>query len=138
VRGWLAALLLAGIPAIAVAAPPVCEPPRGFEGQKRLESTDVVVLYRTLPPAIKVGQHFAVEAIVCPGRTAGGDGGLIVDAYMPEHRHGMNYRPRVTGKGNGRYLADGFLFHMPGHWQLRFDVERDGKTERLVTDIDLE
>jgi hypothetical protein len=49
-----------------------------------------------------------------------------VDAQMPEHRHGMNYRPTVSATGNGRYVAEGLLFHMPSRWQLRFDVERDG------------
>ena len=50
----------------------------------------------------------------------------------------MNYRPRVSASGDGRYVAEGLLFHMPGRWQLVFDVERDGRTERLATDLVLE
>jgi len=57
---------------------------------------------------------------------------------MPEHRHGMNYRPTVATSGEGRYRAEGLLFHMPGRWQLLFDVERGGRTERLAADILLE
>jgi hypothetical protein len=135
--GAAALLALAGVPAIAVAAP-ACEAPRGFAPQKRLESADAVVLYRTIPPAIEVGQHFAVEAVVCPAPRDGAAPALRVDARMPEHRHGMNYRPSVAKKGDGLYLAEGLLFHMPGLWQLMFDVERGGKTERLMIDIDLE
>jgi hypothetical protein len=30
------------------------------------------------------------------------------------------------------------LFHMPGRWQLLFDVERDGRVERLSTEMELE
>jgi hypothetical protein len=129
-------LAMVSLPTIAGAAPP-CEAPRGFAPQKRLESPDAVVLYRTIPPAIEVGQHFAVEAVVCPAPRDGAPG-LRVDARMPEHRHGMNYRPRVVKKGDGLYVAEGLLFHMPGLWQLMFDVERGGQTERLMTDIDLE
>ena len=39
---------------------------------------------------------------------------------------------------HGLYVAEGLLFHMPGLWQLMFDVERGGRMERLTTDIDLE
>ena len=137
-RRPLVALLAAGLPAVAAAAPPACEAPRGFEAQKRLESPGVVVLYRTVPAAIEVGRHFTVEAVVCPAPAAGAATGLAVDAYMPAHRHGMNYRPRVSRQGDGTSLAEGLLFHMPGQWQLRFDVERGGRTERLTTDIELE
>jgi hypothetical protein len=131
-------LLAAGVPAVAAGAPPACEAPRGFEAQKRLESPDVVVLYRTVPAAIEVGRHFTVEAVVCPAPPAGAATGLVVGGYMPEHRHGMNYRPRVSRRGDGTYLAEGLLFHMPGQWQLGFDVERGGRSERLTTDIELE
>jgi hypothetical protein len=128
--------MAAGAPAVAAAAPPACEAPRGFEAAARLESADIVVLYRTAPAAIEVGRHFALEAVVCPAPAGGA--GLAVDAYMPAHRHGMNYRPRVSRRDDGTYLAEGLLFHMPGQWQLRFDVERGGRTERLSADIELE
>lgn len=123
---------------LVAAQPPTCEAPRGFEAQRRLESPGVVVLSRTLPPVIEVGRPFMVEAVVCPAPPAGAGGGLRVDAYMPAHRHGMNYRPRVLRIGPGTYMAEGLLFHMPGLWQLRFDVERGGRTERLSYDIELE
>jgi len=35
-------------------------------------------------------------------------------------------------------VAEGLLFHMPGRWQLLFDVERGGRTERLEADVVLE
>jgi len=101
-----------------------------------VEEAGVVVVFRTVPPVIEVGRHFALEAIVC----ADGSTPLLarVDARMPEHRHGMNYRPTLVARGAGRYVAEGFLFHMPGLWQLLFDVERDGRRAQLVTDVRLE
>jgi hypothetical protein len=123
--------------ALAAAAPftaaAQCEAPGA-----KLESDRVLVVYRTVPAKVAVGQHFAVEARVC-GKGAGPAPGVVrVDADMPAHRHGMNYRAKVAPKGDGRYVAEGLLFHMPGHWRLIFDVERGGKTERLTADLNLE
>ena len=128
----LAAAVTAAGSAVAVAT--ACEPPAGFTPRGRLDSGDLVILYRTLPATVEVGRHFAVEAVVCggPARVVG------VDADMPEHRHGMNYRARVRDDGAGRYLAEGLLIHMPGRWRLLVDVERDGRAERLATDLVLE
>lgn len=119
------------------AAPP-CTAPSSFGAPGRLESSDVVVLFRTVPSPIEIGQHFTVEALVCPTPPIGVAAGFMVDARMPEHRHGMNYRARVFRKPDGIYVAEGLLFHMPGLWQLMFDVERAGRLERLTTDIDVE
>jgi hypothetical protein len=129
------AFLVAALLAAPVGAGEPCEPPRGFTAQGRLSVGDVVVFFRTVPATLEVGRHFAVEAIVCG---ASATQGLRVDAHMPEHRHGMNYRPTVAATGEGRYRAEGLLFHMPGRWQLRFDVEHGDRTERLSTDIVLE
>lgn len=129
----LAALALSLIPAAARA----CPPPAGFDAQGRIESSSAVVLYRTAPPAIEVGQLFTVEAVVCPGGPAAV--ALVhVDARMPDHRHGMNYRPRVMARGDGRYVAEGLLFHMPGRWQLLFELQGGGRTEHLAADLVVE
>jgi hypothetical protein len=130
--GLLLGTVLMG--AAAGGAAPPCDPPRGFTPRGRLASGDLVVFYRTLPAAIEVGRHFTVEAVVCGAAARV----LRVDADMPEHRHGMNYRARVSAAGDGRYVAEGLLLHMPGRWQLLFDVERDGRAERLATDLVLE
>ena len=126
----LVAALLVG------AAAEACEPPGGFIPRARVESAGVAVIFRTVPATIEIGQHFSVEAVVCtedavPVLTR-------VDADMPEHRHGMNYRPTLAAKGRGRYVAEGLLFHMPGRWQLFFDVEHAGRRTRLTTDVLLE
>jgi hypothetical protein len=82
---------------------------------------------------IAVGRHFAIDVQVCPA-----DAVLArVDATMPEHRHGMNYRPSVKRLGDGRWRVEGLMFHMPGRWALRLDVQAGGTTEQLLDTISL-
>jgi hypothetical protein len=132
------ALIVALACVSAMGADVTCEPPTGFGPRGWVESNGVVVIYRTEPPAIEIGQVFKVEAIVCVKDSAVKATGLKVDAVMPNHRHGMNYRPQVSAQGDSRYLAEGLLFHMPGRWRFLFDVDVPGRTEHLWQDIELE
>ena len=131
---FLSALTTLLAAASAAAAEP-CAAPVGFAPAGRIESRDTVLLYRTLPAKIEIGKHFAVDAVIC---AKAAPSALRVDAQMPAHRHGMNYRPRVSSQGDGRYRAEGLLFHMPGSWQFVFDVERPDRTERLTADVVVE
>ena len=70
-----------------------------------------------------MGAHFALDFAVCPRGSAEVPRAVRVDATMPEHRHGMNYRPVVTAKSAAMYRAEGLLFHMPGRWDLTFDID---------------
>ena len=136
------ASLRCAVPVLAVAWPVVaggaCDIPAAFPAQNRIDAKDYVLGYRTAPAKIEIGKHFSVEAVVCPKGAGGAATALRVDAQMPEHRHGMNYRAKVTPMGDGRYLADGLMFHMPGRWQFVFDVEGAGKRERLTKDVVVE
>jgi hypothetical protein len=126
------ALAIGAVAGIAPARAQACEPP-GFGARGRAEGDGVTIVYRTVPAAVEWGRHFAVEAIVC----ADGPAAVLsrVDADMPEHRHGMNYRPSLTATSSGHYVAEGLLFHMPGRWRLWFDVERGGRRTRLASDV---
>ncbi|MGH7390009.1 MAG: hypothetical protein ACREM3_11230 [Candidatus Rokuibacteriota bacterium] len=132
---WVAVVVLVAVPASAAA--PGCGGGAANAGA-RVESERFIVVFRTAPPRVAVGRHFSLEALVCARGSGPAPTGLRVDAHMPDHRHGMNYRATVTARGDGRWLADGLLFHMPGRWQLVFDVESGGRTERLVRDLVLE
>ena len=57
---------------------------------------------------------------------------------MPEHGHGMNRVPKVAPRPDGGFHAEGLLFHMPGRWELYFDVTQGAVTERAQTDVFLE
>ena len=76
--------------------------------------------------------HDGKGAPIPPGKVT-----LAVDAAMPEHQHGMTTEPVVHANA-GCFSVSGMLLHMPGHWQLYFDVTRDGITERAQCDVTLE
>jgi hypothetical protein len=50
----------------------------------------------------------------------------------------MNYRAGVTVVKPGTYRAEGLLFHMPGRWDLTFDVVSGNSVERLASVIRVE
>jgi len=66
------------------------------------------------------------------------DATLEISATMPEHGHGMNRVPRVDSRPDGGFHAEGLLFHMPGRWELYFDVTRGAVTERAQAEVVLE
>ena len=60
-----------------------------------------------------------------------------VDATMPAHRHGMNYRPSVHNEGAGRWRVEGLLWHMSGLWELQVHVKLQQKTYTLRQNVTL-
>lgn len=87
------------------------------------------------PDPIPLNKMFALTITVSAAdehaRAASGTT-VAVDARMPAHNHGMNLQPRVTSVGDGRFRADGLLFHMPGTWELYVDVTRAAEMERAT------
>jgi hypothetical protein len=107
----------------------------GGAARERFDTERYAVAFRTVPPTIAIGQPFAIESVFCPHGGGPMPSSLRLDAQMPEHRHGMNYRPTVSPQGRGRFLAQGMVFHMPGRWQLVFDVTAGSRTERIARDV---
>lgn len=128
----VAALLLT--PLVVAAQACSSEIPDG----KRIESERFSLGFRTRPAKIIVGQHFMVEFVVCPKGAVTALQSVRVDAHMPAHRHGMNYTAVVSLAEGGRYLAQGLMFHMPGHWEFVFDLRAGEKTDRLSQSVLLE
>jgi cytochrome c peroxidase len=97
-----------------------------------VQSLRYVVSYKAKTEPVEVAKHFALDVAVCakPGYPA--PESLKVDAHMPEHRHGMNYAPSVTRMAPGRWRAEGLLLHMPGRWELVFEIGAAGTSERLA------
>ena len=92
-----------------------------------LQKEEVQAAWQVDGAPIAVGRHFAIHVQLCPASAVL----ARVDAAMPEHRHGMNYRPSVKPLGEGRWRVEGLMFHMPGRWELQLDVQAAGSTERL-------
>ena len=105
---------------------------------RKIDGASYTVVFKTVPDPVQVGAHFALDFAVCPRGSAGVPRAVRVDANMPEHRHGMNYRPVVTAKSSTMYRAEGLLFHMPGRWDLTFDIDAPGRVERLTGVLRLE
>lgn len=125
--------LLALLPASALACGESLAPAR----MQLLSNDRHQLAFDAGPEPIAVGRHFALDIVVCPRPGAGAPVTLKVDADMPAHRHGMNYRPTLRRTGDGRWRAEGLMFHMPGRWRLHFEISADGRVERLAHDIEL-
>lgn len=87
--------------------------------------------------AIPMATHFAVEVQLCEGKATSKAILKKVDATMPEHRHGMNYQPRIRDLGDGRFRVEGLMFHMSGHWQIEFEVLGGKDAVRLTHDVQI-
>jgi len=129
------AALLAGL--VPAAAHDAC--PSEAQGFRRLKTADAEIAYRWDPAELKVGQFFAAEVVAC--RTAGGPepvGQIAIDATMPAHGHGMNYRPKAERVETGHHRFSGLMLHMPGTWHITFDLIQGGKRFRLTHEVKLE
>ncbi len=92
----------------------------------------VVLVFAPRPAALAVGRHFELDVVVCGSAQL-----LAVDAEMPAHRHGMNYRATVQPAGAGRYVVQGLMFHMPGRWRYQFTLQSGGRRLLLAQDVEL-
>jgi hypothetical protein len=93
-----------------------------LEDATRLQlDDDVSLYYRVTSPPIMVAKHFAMQFRFCRERQPLSIDRFKLDASMPAHGHGMNYRASIVSQDEGRFEARGLMFHMPGKWQLKLD-----------------
>ena len=128
----MSALVAAGMLALPASACPTAE-----QGFRRRASGDTEVAYRWEPTELKVGQFFAAEVVACrmPGPEPVRE--IVVDATMPAHGHGMNYRPAAARTAPGHYRFTGLMLHMPGKWRVTIDLLQSGKRTRLTHEVTL-
>jgi hypothetical protein len=122
----------------AADAPLACAGTAPSSGERRVAGPGIELAWRPVPAPIAVGRPFSIELVVCPrSADAPAVSRVDVDAWMPEHRHGMNYRPVVSSPPDGPLRADGLLFHMPGRWQVVFELRGGERPLRLTDDVRL-
>lgn len=136
----LAAALLSGCGREDGAAP--SPPPAAVKGQVESNAGTWRVDFQTAPDPIPMNQPFAVRFTVSPKAGAKApapapEASVEIDARMPAHGHGMNVVPKLSRNADGTWRAEGMLFHMPGHWELYFDITSAGRTERAQVDVQL-
>lgn len=111
--------------------------PSQAEGYRRLQSSDAEVAYRWEPAELKIGQFFAVEVVACRAPGTEPVGGIVIDATMPAHGHGMNYRPSAKNVAPGHYRFTGLMLHMAGTWRVTIDLVQGAKRTRLTHEVKL-
>lgn len=137
-----------GTLAAVLAVAPGCDPtaPPGSSGQapqrREVESNNrtYIVSYETVPDPIPLNEPFTLQFDVrprLPSAARPGELGVEVDARMPAHFHGMTRMPKISRKSDGHYVAEGMLFHMPGHWEVYVDISQGAGVERAQWQVDL-
>ncbi|BBK38111.1 hypothetical protein STAQ_31890 [Allostella sp. ATCC 35155] len=127
-----AAALVLLWPAAAAAAD--CGATLGEADVRRIERPRYTLAFRPEPAEFELGEVFRLRIVLC-GRAGAPAPDLVrLDAWMPEHGHGMNYAPLLSREADGSWRADGMVFHMAGRWEITFDVGTPSRTERLVAE----
>lgn len=99
------------------------------------------VTYVSPPGGVPLNEPFELAIRVFDGETrshAVAEIGVVVDARMPAHFHGLRSAPKVKRTPDGSYSVAGMLLHMAGDWELYVDITQGPLTERAQFDIDLE
>jgi hypothetical protein len=120
-------------------APRAAQAPWEEASFERLESRagTYVLCWRPTGDGVPRNQTFDVEVwLLADGQPVPG-AELFVRGWMPDHGHGMLHQPRCVDNGDGSYHVSGMLLHMRGHWQLFFDIVRDGLADVAGCDLEL-
>lgn len=99
---------------------------------------EYVVTCMPSPDPIPLNDMFTMEVRVASadGSCAAEDvSALSVSAWMPDHAHGLNVKPRIEPLGDGRFTVSGMRLHMPGYWQVYLDAMQNGIVERTQFDV---
>ncbi len=104
---------------------------RDYATQRLSEQGAWRVSYKPEGAAIPIRQlHSWTLHIEGADGSAVTDAVIAVDGDMPEHRHGLPTRPRVTRHlGNGDYLVEGVKFQMGGWWVMEFTIASGGRSD---------
>ena len=134
-------LVILGL-ALLGAAPAQQAPEKPWQDWKELASNagHYRVRYRLEKDPPPRGELFGVQVYVldAAGKELRPKMTLLADADMPEHGHGLARLPEVSATKDGGFQVSGLRLHMPGKWQLYFDLVEGFHTERAQLDLALE
>jgi hypothetical protein len=112
--------------ALAGCMHPVAPPP-GLDLSLTRPTEQSKYIVELQPPAepIRVNKIHAWEVkISSPAGEPISSARINVGGGMPQHRHGLPTRPRVTQElGDGHYLIEGMKFNMTGWWEIKLNIQ---------------
>lgn len=111
-----------------------CTIPDGWMAMQSEQSQSPKIALKLPPTPVKIGEPFSIDILVCTDREPGTDD-IRLDAVMPAHKHGMNYRPEIEAVADNVYRGTGMFFHMPGEWQISVDLLSGAKTRRFLLKV---
>lgn len=124
------------------AVPAQQAPEKPWQSWKELTSNagHYRVRYRLEKDPPPRGELFGVQVYVldAAGKELRPKLSLLADADMPEHGHGLARVPEVAPTQDGGFRVSGLRLHMPGKWQIYFDLVEGAHTERAQFDLALE
>lgn len=124
----IASLYLVSLPLLAC----------GFANGERVSPGDGLMLhYRIKSPPLTVAQHFSMQFLLCRDETVLAIEGFRLDALMPAHGHGMNYKASIDLLDDGMVEASGLLFHMPGQWRITVNLTYDGVAQQTQLNFEI-
>ena len=63
---------------------------------------------------------------------------ILIEGGMPLHNHGLPTIPIATKNlGNGKYLIEGFRFHMRGKWELSININANDRRDTAIIHLNL-
>lgn len=128
---FIAALALL---ASATASAKACSVPDGWTAMQveGLQSSTIALKLPSTP--VKISEPFEIDIFVCADQQPEA-GNMKLDATMPAHKHGMNYKPEIQQVANNIYRGSGMFFHMPGEWQISVELLSGDKAQRFVLKV---
>ena len=128
--------LFAGIALLAAttANAAACTIPDGWTMMQVEQAQSSMIALKLPPTPVKIGELFSIDILVCADPQPG-IGNIRLDAKMPAHKHGMNYKPEIKEMADNMYRGSGMFFHMPGEWQISVDLLIDGESRRFLLKV---
>ena len=120
--------------AAATANAAACTIPDGWTIMQVEQAQSSTIALKLPPTPVKIAKRFSIDILVCADPQPD-IGNIRLDATMPAHKHGMNYRPEIKEIADNMYRGSGMFFHMPGEWQISVDLLIDGESRRFLLKV---